>query len=127
MMELNQACFRFVTSILRDYQQQEVTENQLKVLVSLVQANMLESEQQPTALALMKAIIQRKLETPDVYDLMDDVARLMIVSQIESARSTCAQVNRPFFKQAWYLLDLFLMMFRFFCCSLWSILLARSA
>ena len=97
MMELNQACFRFITSILRDYQQQEVTENQLKVLVSLVQANMLESEQQPTALALMKAIIQRKLETPDVYDLMDDVARLMIVSQIESARSTCAQVYRLFF------------------------------
>ena len=71
MLELNQSCFKvqlildavtytltdilqFITSVLREHQGQSVTGSQLKLLLSLVQGTMLDSDQQPTALALLK-------------------------------------------------------------------------
>ena len=41
-----------------------------------------------------QSIIERKLMAPEIFDLMDKVADTLIFSQIDIARTACAQVRR---------------------------------
>ena len=40
-----------------------------------------------------QSIIERKLLAPEIFDVMDKIADTMIFSQIDIARTACAQVR----------------------------------
>jgi hypothetical protein len=48
------------------------------------------------ALSLLKAIVNRKLVVPQMYDLAIRVAELMVTSQVESIRKKCSQILLKF-------------------------------
>jgi hypothetical protein len=66
---------------------------QMKVLISLLQVSVAESDQHNPALGLIKAILSRRYTSPEFYDLMESMLKLVVRSQKASLR----QVNIPCF------------------------------
>lgn len=91
------ACLKLLTVLVRDVGQKEnddsshlLTEQQLTTLCHLIEMHVEEDvEMQGTLFSLLRALILRKLTVPELYDLMDKVARMLVVQQSESVRSTC--------------------------------------
>ncbi|KAL0392568.1 UNVERIFIED_CONTAM: Small subunit processome component 20, partial [Sesamum radiatum] len=48
------------------------------------------------ALSLLKAIVHRKLVVPEIYDIVQIVAELMVQSQLEPIRKKCSQILLQF-------------------------------
>lgn len=91
------ACLKLLTVIIRDAGQKDganpdqlLSEQQLTTLCHLIELHVEEDvEMQGTLFSLLRALIVRKLTVPELYDLMDKVARMLVVQQSESVRSTC--------------------------------------
>ncbi|PWN35794.1 uncharacterized protein FA14DRAFT_160798 [Meira miltonrushii] len=91
------ACLKLLTVIIRDAGQKDgadpdqlLSEQQLTTLCHLIEMHVEEDvEMQGTLFSLLRALIVRKLTVPELYDLMDKVARMLVVQQSESVRSTC--------------------------------------
>jgi U3 small nucleolar RNA-associated protein 20 len=48
------------------------------------------------ALSLLKAIVSRKLLVPELYDMMNRVAQLMVTSYVVPVRQLCSQILLQF-------------------------------
>ncbi|MCO5555787.1 hypothetical protein L7F22_009332 [Adiantum nelumboides] len=92
------ACLKLLTVIIRDASQMNgassedrlLSEQQLTTLCHLIEMHVEEDvEMQGSLFSLLRALIVRKLTVPELYDLMDKVARMLVVQQSESVRSTC--------------------------------------
>jgi len=62
---------------------------QMKVLISLVQASITESDQHNPALNLIKVILMRQYASPEFYDLMESMIKLVV----RSPKATLRQVR----------------------------------
>jgi len=69
-----------------------LTSDQMKVLISILQVSLAEAEQHNPALALIKAIMSRKYVSPEFYDLMDAMLKLVVRSQKPSLRQQSAGI-----------------------------------
>ncbi|CAG8452160.1 712_t:CDS:2 [Ambispora gerdemannii] len=88
--ELVQNCFRLLTVLIRDCQQQfNIKLNELKYLVNLILPNIEEPEMQPTQFPLIRAIISRKYLLPEIYELIDKLKEIMVTSQSANVREQC--------------------------------------
>lgn len=67
---------------------------QMKVLISLLQVSVAESDQHNPALGLIKAILSRRYISPELYDLMESILKTIVRSQKASLR----QVNDSLFE-----------------------------
>ena len=65
---------------------------QMKVLISLLQVSVAESEQHNPALGLIKAILSRRYISPEFYDLMESLLKLVVRSQKASLRQVSASL-----------------------------------
>lgn len=63
---------------------------QMKVLLSLISVSIAESDQHNPALGLIKAILSRRFQSPEFYDLMETVLKLNVRSQKASLRHVSA-------------------------------------
>jgi U3 small nucleolar RNA-associated protein 20 len=68
-----------------------LTSDQMKVLISILQVALAEAEQHNPALALIKAIMSRKYVSPEFYDLMASMLKLVVRSQKPSLRQVNTQ------------------------------------
>ncbi|KAL1915418.1 uncharacterized protein VTP21DRAFT_6876 [Calcarisporiella thermophila] len=94
--ELGQNCFKLLTVAIRDNKQSEITEQQLVYLIHLILPDLEEPERQGTAFALIRAIVSRKLVAPEVYDMMQAIAEIMVTSQDAQVREQCRHVYLQF-------------------------------
>jgi hypothetical protein len=65
---------------------------QMKVLISLLQVSVAESDQHNPALGLIKAILSRRYTSPEFYDLMEAMLKLNVRSQKASLRQQSAVI-----------------------------------
>jgi len=63
---------------------------QMKVLISLIQASITESDQHNPALNLIKVILMRQYASPEFYDLMESMTKLVVRSPKATLRQICA-------------------------------------
>eukprot|EP01134_Creolimax_fragrantissima_P003199 CFRG3199T1 len=90
--ELHQACFKMLTTIVRDYKSYEISEAQLRHLIDLCRTDLEVYEKQASTYAMVRAIIGRKTLLPEIYTLVDNIADIMVRGDIPSVRSHCTTI-----------------------------------
>lgn len=92
--ELIAACFKLIATLVRDRDDVQLTEQQLKALLAYIRNNLegnstLGSAATSTAYILIRSILRRQVMLPEVYDLMRVVQRTMMRSFHPSVRQQC--------------------------------------
>ncbi|CAO1637187.1 unnamed protein product [Parajaminaea phylloscopi] len=97
--ETCQAGLRVLTIMLRDCPQATFKEKQLADLLDLTLPDIEEPNVQSAIFSFVRAIISRRFVVPEIYDVMDKVAEMMVTNQDAQVR----EVSRAAFLQ--FLLD----------------------
>jgi U3 small nucleolar RNA-associated protein 20 len=115
--DLTQACFRTLTYLIKSDEgagvggnkdknilvdgEHVLTKNskmplnaeQMKVLISTLQLSVAESDQHNPALGLIKAILARRYTSPELYDLMEAMLKLVVRSHTAALRQVCNRME----------------------------------
>lgn len=91
-----QVAMRSLSVIIRDCKSAVVKEKQLAYLVEIIGPDLDEHETQAPAFALLRAILAKRFVVPEVYDLMEKVASLMVTSQSASVQELCRSAMLQF-------------------------------
>lgn len=92
---LMESCLRLLMLLLRSTKI-TLSADQLHMLIQFPLFIDIERNPSFVALSLLKAIVNRKLVVPEVYDVVKRVAELMVTSQVESVRKKCSQILLQF-------------------------------
>ncbi|KAJ9555652.1 hypothetical protein OSB04_010266 [Centaurea solstitialis] len=92
---LAESCIRLLTVLLRSTSI-TLSADQMHMLVQFPLFVDLERNPSFVALSLLKAIVNRKVVVPEIYDLAKQVAELMVTSQVEPIRKKCSQIFLQF-------------------------------
>ncbi|KAL2923314.1 Small subunit processome component 20-like protein [Bienertia sinuspersici] len=90
-----QPCLKLLTALLHSTKI-TLSADQLHVLIQFPLFVDLEKNPSFVALTLLKAIVRRKLVVHEIYDVVTQVAELMVTSQEEAIRSKCSQILLQF-------------------------------
>ncbi|GMH20278.1 hypothetical protein Nepgr_022119 [Nepenthes gracilis] len=90
-----QSCLRLLTELLRS-SKVTLSREQLHVLIQFPVFVDLEKNPCFVALSLLKAIVCRKLVVHEIYDVVTQVAEVMVTSQVEPIRKRCSQILLQF-------------------------------
>jgi len=88
--------FRTLAVIVRSSATVQLQAPQIKMLLSFVEAEIMGSNRQNVAFALLKAIVAQRHLLSEVYDLMPRVAELLVQSAQPHVQSQCAAVFLQF-------------------------------
>lgn len=94
--ELSQTTIRTLATLIRDRKTLELSEEQLSTLVHTISPDLEEPEQQAALFSLLRAVVSRKFASPEVYDLMDRVAEMLVASQSHNTREICRSIYLQF-------------------------------
>jgi len=94
-----QECMRSLTTLLSSCTYFKVSDEQLKLMVLVVQHNVTLEHRQGNSLALLRAIVQRKIVVPEIYDLMNTLTKEVYTARASNAREMSAQIMVQFFIQ----------------------------
>ena len=89
--ELTQVSFRLLTIIIRDCQSIDLSQKQLTTLLALIRPDLEEPDRQAVVFSMTRAILSRKYVANEIYDLMEDIARIMVTNQTVTIRNLCRQ------------------------------------
>ena len=92
---LVQSCLKLLTVLLRSTRI-SLSRDQLHILVQFPMFIDLLSNPSPVTLSLLKSIVGRKLVVHEIYDIILQVAELMVTSQSEPIRKKCSQILLQF-------------------------------
>ncbi|KAL5010991.1 hypothetical protein ScPMuIL_013296 [Solemya velum] len=98
-LELITTCFKAVTVLVRDVKSHTISTEELHVLLTFCEEDIQDYTRQSTAFTLLKAILSRKLNVPEMTELMERVENMAISSHTPHIRRECRQVTLQ------YLLD----------------------
>jgi hypothetical protein len=90
--ELASSALKAATVLLRSCDFIRISDDQLRALLLLLRKDLEKQTRQNATFSLLKAIVDRRLITAEVYDIIDDVSRLLVTSLRPNARSLCASV-----------------------------------
>ncbi|GMH39887.1 hypothetical protein BSKO_07791 [Bryopsis sp. KO-2023] len=91
-----QDCFNFLAKILRAGDAFEPTNDQVNSLLVLIATDLEEHAQRHSGFNLIRAMVDRKVMVPALYDVMKTVQEMMIRSQVSSVRETCSSLLLQF-------------------------------
>lgn len=96
--ELTAPCFKALGVIIRHCTFYEVSEDQLRLLVSFITQDIaaVAATKQHVAFFLLRAILARRLLLPELYDLVKRVGELMVQSHEPPVQEQCAAVFLQF-------------------------------
>ena len=94
--ELAQTAIRTLATIIRDRKGLVLKDEQLAYLIAIISPDMEETEQQPALFALLRAITSRTFVVPEIYDLMDRVAEILVTNQSAGTREICRSIYLQF-------------------------------
>ncbi|BBN08979.1 U3 small nucleolar RNA-associated protein 20 [Marchantia polymorpha subsp. ruderalis] len=89
------ACVNVLIILIRHCKTLRLSDEQLKTLLQLPIFVDMEGGSR-MALSLLKAIVGRKLLVPELYDMMNRVAQLMVTSHLGPVRQLCSQILLQF-------------------------------
>ncbi|CAL1294349.1 unnamed protein product [Larinioides sclopetarius] len=84
--------FKLFTVLVKHSQYHTMSEEQLKSLLSYVEQDIYDYLRQATAFTLLKEILSKKLQAPELRGIMSKVAEMSITSEQTHVRNQCRQV-----------------------------------
>ncbi|CAH1799075.1 unnamed protein product [Owenia fusiformis] len=112
--ELIVVCFKALTIVVRDIKYHSITEKQLHVLLGYIEEDIRDHQRQATAFGLLKAVLARKLQVPEMKEVISKVQELSVQSDFSHIRLQCRQValqyllDYPLGKELKYHLDFYM-------------------
>lgn len=94
--ELAQAALKLVSSILRERKRIEIREADLAYLLKRLIPDLEEPDRQGVAFNFLKAVLTRKVVIPEVYEVLDTVAAIMVTSQTKGTRDVARSIYFKF-------------------------------
>lgn len=94
--ELCQSALQFMTAILIHRDTIVVPEPALAYLLERVKPDIEEPERYNTTFSFIRAVIGRAILIPEVYDIMDKVATVMVTNQTKATRDVCRNAYLEF-------------------------------
>ncbi|XP_078326712.1 small subunit processome component 20 homolog isoform X1 [Crassostrea virginica] len=91
-LELISMAFKAVTVLVRDVKMYKLEETQLQVLLTFCEEDLYDYNRQSTAFSLLKAILSRKLNVPEVLELIKKVEDMSITADSPHVRRECRQI-----------------------------------
>lgn len=82
-----------VTVLVREVKYYQITTDQLQVLLGFCDEDIHDFHRQSTAFTLLKAILSRKLNIPEVHELMLKVQNMSVTADSAHTRRECRQVT----------------------------------
>ncbi|KAG5868691.1 hypothetical protein JTB14_031637 [Gonioctena quinquepunctata] len=90
------SAFKAMAVLVRDAKCHTIDTNQIKILLLYVEQDIHDHDRQATAFNLLKAILARKIIIPELNDIMEKVAELSIVSELDYIRSQARVIFHQF-------------------------------
>ena len=87
--ELAQASLKLIGAILRERKTVPVKETTIGYLLTRVKPDLEEPHLQGVTFNFLKAVLSRKFAIPEAYEIMDEVAAIMVTNQTRSVRDLC--------------------------------------
>lgn len=84
-----QTAFKSLAAILRDHPGAQVKEKDLVYLLELLAPDLEEPERQSAVFTMLRAIVARRFVVPEIYDIMDKVAEIMVTNQSSQVQELC--------------------------------------
>ncbi|KAJ7227174.1 armadillo-type protein [Mycena pura] len=94
--EVVQVAFKSLAVMLRDGPAVQVKEKDLVFLLELLTPDLEEPTRQASVFAVLRAIVARKFVVPEIYQVMDKVAEIMVTSQSHQVQELCRSVLLQF-------------------------------
>ncbi|XP_065909347.1 small subunit processome component 20 homolog isoform X2 [Dysidea avara] len=90
------SAFKAMTVLVRDCISQEISDAQLKLLLTFIEEDIYDYQRQTTAFPLLRAILGRKFITNQIHEVMNKVAQLSITSESDSVQLQCRKAVLQF-------------------------------
>ncbi|KAK6501947.1 U3 snoRNP protein [Arthrobotrys musiformis] len=87
--ELAQASLKLLGTILKEKKSVEVRPAVLSYVLMRIQPDLVELNRQGLAFNFMKSVLARKVMVPEVYDVVDEISKLMVRSHSKLVRDNC--------------------------------------
>ncbi|RAK86222.1 HEAT repeat protein [Aspergillus costaricaensis CBS 115574] len=84
--EAAQASLKLVSAMLRERKSTKLRDGHLAYLLQRVTADIEEPDRQGVTFNFIRAVMARKFVVPEVYELMDSIATMMVTNQTRAAR-----------------------------------------
>ncbi|EED22071.1 HEAT repeat protein (DRIM), putative [Talaromyces stipitatus ATCC 10500] len=84
--EAAQAALKFIASVLRERKTVELRDNHLSYLLKRLTNDIEEPDRQGLTFNFIRAVMDRKFLVPELYELVDNIARMMVTNQTKAAR-----------------------------------------
>ena len=94
--EIAQAALKLVSAILRERRKVHIREQDLAYLLKRLKLDLEEPDRQGVTFNFVKAVMTRKVIIPEVYEVLDTVAAMMVTNQTKSARDLARGVYFQF-------------------------------
>ncbi|KAA1117820.1 U3 snoRNP protein [Puccinia graminis f. sp. tritici] len=94
--EISQVALKSLGTVIRDCKKVELTEKQLTDLLKMIVPDLEDSDRQTTLFALLRGIMSKKFMAPELYDLMDQILRLLVTAQSNQVREICRSIFLQF-------------------------------
>ena len=94
--ELAQAALKLVSAVLKDRKKDNVRESDLAYLLKRLTPDLEEPDRQGVTFNFLRAVISRRVVIPEVYEVMDTIATMMVTSQSQGARDAARGVYFQF-------------------------------
>ena len=94
--EIAQAALKLISAILRERRQVNVKENDLAFLLKRLKPDLEEPDRQGVTFNFLKAVMARKIIIPEMYEILDTVAAMMVTNQTRGARDLARGVYFQF-------------------------------
>ena len=95
--DLCQASFKLLSLAVKLFESICIAEDDLKRILEIISVSLNHPEKHQMTFSMVKAILARKIVSLELYDLIDQIAQLMITSQSNQVRSSCRQIYLIFF------------------------------
>ncbi|GAA5897320.1 hypothetical protein JCM6882_001857 [Rhodosporidiobolus microsporus] len=94
--ELAQSALRTLSTVIRDCKSASLSEKQLTALLELIGPDLEEADRQATLFQVLRAIMSRKFVAPEIYDLMNKIAEMLVTNQSSNVREVCRAIYLQF-------------------------------
>lgn len=91
-----QMALKSLAILLRDVPSAQVKEKDLVFLLEILSPDLEEPARQAAVFTMLRAIVARKFVVPEIYDMMDKVAEIMVTNQSSQVQELCRGVLLQF-------------------------------
>ncbi|MCJ1384324.1 U3 snoRNP protein [Xylographa soralifera] len=94
--ELAQAALKLISAILRERHKVNIRETDIAYLLKRLKPDLEEPDRQGVIFNFLKAVLARKIVVAEVYEVLDNVAAMMVTNQTQGARDMARGVYFQF-------------------------------